>query len=893
MESSISDPYHLATYSAPPGVLPSSPPVTTTFTSVPGEGEGWVTATVQGDGIHIIELTSLQPVASHTLGPSTFFSAPAVTVIVSTKDPGGAVVRKRKTYAAIAPNESSSQLQSQELWSWENEISSTIAPSIPKKESMTVPHDIRELLPSPTGEILVAVSSTGRQSSINTASDILVASLDKPAEQCEVLQSWIFPQRQVTFLRSKHSSGTCAIVHLVRISNAYQLNVDLCEGTGLFTHNCVIAVPGPREVRAFYLILLRIYSRKLLSIKSVRRPWDSRGTFPVSVRTDQVTPTHKLTKSPIGPEDDWQYYRISPPDPDSSKTFSSSPIMRPVGQPISMVSSSSGISPLPVSSSRVLIASTSASSSPSTSGTSRKLSLDLQLWDVKYGVPIAVFSAGLPSGSSISDLKGQATPALPRLKLTAATSGHAILTILPPAPPTLSVPASGSKKRSSTSAKKREQCSILVIPYHVVKTSTLVEVMRSRMSNPAIGAIPTSRPAISATEASAQQRRIALLDIMRASSKDKSDSASAAVDAFWKWCDAESLLQRKAKTTEPVEPNRSKTSLPRSFVVAIVAILAQVPPSIEAWTIWRPIMEYLLVQRHALTNNILGTQGGVVRLLIEQSDWLLVRRCFQILPDLSEDEAMRTLRIVVDASLMKKKSKQSEAMDVDTSTSQNLPSWAIMPSLSEFLPIVISYPLTEAYLRPAIRAHFNDVEALLPIFNLFIKRWQKGADFDWLEAKPLIRFDRYGRKVEYAESSSEKKGQIEEGDDQNGNVDKPPRSLEETLNVFSVLKTANNKAPLETTLAFLEVMLDASFLDLVQHPKGKKIISSFEELIKPELDLTVVLGGLRGLLEPFSRIQKPISKTENETTPEESVAKKHARDTNAVVKIYQVEELEL
>lgn len=57
MEAAISDPYHLATYSTHSRGS-SSAAVYTTFTSVPGADGGWVTVTVQGDGIHIIDVST-------------------------------------------------------------------------------------------------------------------------------------------------------------------------------------------------------------------------------------------------------------------------------------------------------------------------------------------------------------------------------------------------------------------------------------------------------------------------------------------------------------------------------------------------------------------------------------------------------------------------------------------------------------------------------------------------------------------------------------------------------------------------------------------------------------------------------------------------------------------
>lgn len=99
------------------------------------------------------------------------------------------------------------------------------------------------------------------------------------------------------------------------------------------------------------------------------------------------------------------------------------------------------------------------------------------------------------------------------------------------------------------------------------------------------------------------------------------------------------------------------------------------------------------------------------------------------------------------------------------------------------------------------------------------------------------------------------------------------------------------------------MVLDASFLGLVQHPRGKRIISSLDEIIKPELDLTIHLGKIGGFLEPFSQAQTQSNPTAPNAAPlgddaktneqQNSVARRNARDNTAVVKIYQIEDLEL
>jgi hypothetical protein len=93
--------------------------------------------------------------------------------------------------------------------------------------------------------------------------------------------------------------------------------------------------------------------------------------------------------------------------------------------------------------------------------------------------------------------------------------------------------------------------------------------------------------------------------------------------------------------------------------------------------------------------------------------------------------------------------------------------------------------------------------------------------------------------------------------------------------------------------------MDTFFLSLMQHPEGRDLITSLERIIKPELELTFHLGNMSALLEPFTKTQLPQGSgdiTGDESAnpkAQESVARRNARDNSAVVKIYQVEELEL
>lgn len=75
--------------------------------------------------------------------------------------------------------------------------------------------------------------------------------------------------------------------------------------------------------------------------------------------------------------------------------------------------------------------------------------------------------------------------------------------------------------------------------------------------------------------------------------------------------------------------------LPHKFVTEIVSILADAPSG--SWATFRPIMEYLLVRRHAVVNSMLCRSPvrienpGVVQMLSERGDWVSVARLLSLL----------------------------------------------------------------------------------------------------------------------------------------------------------------------------------------------------------------------------------------------------------------------
>lgn len=173
---------------------------------------------------------------------------------------------------------------------------------------------------------------------------------------------------------------------------------------------------------------------------------------------------------------------------------------------------------------------------------------------------------------------------------------------------------------------------------------------------------------------------------------------------------------------------------------------------------------------------------------------------------------MRSLRIVADARPRKGSVQAPRAgsptsnnvMEIDTvsdapyvsavTATSKFP-WSTIPHLAEFLPAVISYPLSQSHLRIAVRNHFSDVDALFPIILMVIKWLRDGSDFDWMKARPSVRVDRYGKVISGGARTEAAKANEKAEDNENDENEK------EKLNVFSVLRTEAGAAPVESVSA--------------------------------------------------------------------------------------------
>jgi hypothetical protein len=151
--ASLGEPFLLSSYASPQHKPKSKVNAHATYTKKSGSSEGYVTVTAQGDGIHILDVccsllrhpdsrvidwrqpSTLHPVISHTLGPRTHFSCPAVSFFGSGSDANWCT-----TYAVI---ESSTELSEKghagrTVWIWRESLNVPLSSGKKERKSVLV-----------------------------------------------------------------------------------------------------------------------------------------------------------------------------------------------------------------------------------------------------------------------------------------------------------------------------------------------------------------------------------------------------------------------------------------------------------------------------------------------------------------------------------------------------------------------------------------------------------------------------------------------------------------------------------------------------------------------------------------------------------------------------------
>jgi len=340
--------------------------------------------------------------------------------------------------------------------------------------------------------------------------------------------------------------------------------------------------------------------------------------------------------------------------------------------------------------------------------------------------------------------------------------------------------------------------------------------------------------------------------------QNKPEAASA---AFFEWVKTgQQQSEQQGKQGAP-KTQQVPVLLGHEFVKELLNIILQpTKPKTGDDIPYSPkILQYLLERRVVSAGMVESGFLGVLRL---RGDWQSISLAFNAVSDISEGEIISLLQsVVAHHKISTSRPPGEDAMQIDTP-----PSLSPLPTLPTFLTSIISYPTSPFALRLAIRTHLpeaDDLVCVLEILEEWMARWNAMA----LKLLPM-------------------------------NVTKGARGL---VAAKPRVGKRSDGLPLGEVISFLQTVLDASFLTLLQYTPAHDLLRRISSDLEPELNRVDQMEQLRGPLEPFARAQMKAVKesVKGDTGTKESQVdwrrKRKAAHEQAgmAVGLYRLEELVL
>lgn len=260
------------------------------------------------------------------------------------------------------------------------------------------------------------------------------------------------------------------------------------------------------------------------------------------------------------------------------------------------------------------------------------------------------------------------------------------------------------------------------------------------------------------------------------------------------------------------------------------------------------ILQYLL--ERGLVNSTM-VDGTLLRRLSERGHWENVILSLRTVIDVSEDEMMSSLKFVIDAH-RKRENKSSDAMDLDLSEP-----W--IPPLETLLSACLSYDFSPVAVRLSIRKYLSDARDLVAILGV-LEGWLYGGIEDEMKV-----------------------------------------ALMSTVKSVAVNTESRTTVvpPYPKIITFLQTLLDASCIALLQYQPSYDLLRKTLAQIEPEIDRLDRLEQLRGVLEPFAKALVRTLREKAGCVPKESPTelkrqrKRMEQQASLGVGLYKLEELVL
>ncbi|PPQ94798.1 hypothetical protein CVT25_007435 [Psilocybe cyanescens] len=779
--------------------------------------DGYVTVAVQADGVHVLDTSDLHPVTSQTLGPSTSFSCPPLTLPSSSNYPS-------RTYAVISasPELSSAGDGERTLWVWHGDASKSKQKEKQSKIILSREHTAYGLYSC--GELperVVALSTTGEIAVVDADSLEVKSSLQQSVSS-GVIHASVF-----TASTSYLGRGTAGAIVVMATS-----------GSSKKTHLRILAIDEADSI--------------ISQEQDCELPLDSESIASISCSDTGIIGVLSVDGS-------WSSYRL-PAGPSSSLTELSPPFRLSNLSFISQPSKYS-VSTLALTSSHVLLAAVASHD------------LVLLLWDLQFSVLLASHTLPVPSAlGPASSIHIRLIPGSQTLTKTETQAIGQVIFILS-SMPAKETPASEKEKEKENKSGAKTSSVLVVVPYSVPVMSTIAAAMGK--GDAGAKWLHAAEEGGKGQQSAEETARAKLLGTMRAAMQG--GRPQAAVAAFMKWAPPKTDNKIVASTLE------------YNFVKELLSIVLLNVSSTETKTgSYVPdVVRYLLEQR-VVCSAMIPTPGGLLGALRSRDDWTSIELAFDSVLDLSEAEIVETLCTVVrvhrasgpaSASASAATKAADDAMDVDppapTSPSKKSASYNTVTPLPTFLALLASYPTSRGPLLLAFRRAMRDadeVTAVLQVLENWVARKTK-ADERLLPTKKDLKKTEQGVWVVAGRREKEK-------DKETGKKKEEVPSLEKAVEL-------------------LQIILDASFLSLLQHPPAHKILKKLQDQLNPEISFGSAAETLRGHLEPFAIAQEKTLKEslvpaqEREREKQKGDWRQKRKDLAVDIGLYKLEELVL
>ena len=255
--------------------------------------------------------------------------------------------------------------------------------------------------------------------------------------------------------------------------------------------------------------------------------------------------------------------------------------------------------------------------------------------------------------------------------------------------------------------------------------------------------------------------------------------------------------------------------------------------------------------------------------------------------DLKESEIIESLQFIISQHRASSTVPADNAMQIDAPTVAT----TVVP-LPTFLNLSITYPTSRAPLVSALRKHIRDAEDLTILLEILDKWLTQRTEMEekiFPEKKDLKRTEYGIWTVVDSMATNGKLKKLEETPTLN--------KVDFSLTLFFFPQLTNYFYV--KIIDFIQIILDASYLSLLQHKRAHQVLQSINAQLNPEITFAKMAESLRGPLEPFAIAQEKkikesmVPEKEREKERQKIDWRQRRKRFDGDVGVYQLEELVL